>query len=70
MDEGFKPKVRKKHLPFARIATFTDRRGLSIFNALGVYIYDHIASSFGTLSCHLLLLTQFLAFAHQDLLSF
>jgi hypothetical protein len=26
----------KKHLPFARIATFTDKRGLSIFSALGV----------------------------------
>jgi hypothetical protein len=26
--------------------------------------------SFGTLSCHLLLLTQFLALAHQDLLGF
>jgi hypothetical protein len=26
----------KKHLPFARIATFTDKRGLSIFNALSV----------------------------------
>jgi hypothetical protein len=26
--------------------------------------------SFGTLSCHLLLLTQFLAIAHQDLLGF
>ncbi len=26
----------KKHLPFARIATFTDKRGLSILNALGV----------------------------------
>jgi hypothetical protein len=26
--------------------------------------------SFSTLSCHLLLLTQFLALAHQDLLGF
>jgi hypothetical protein len=45
MDEGPKPKVRKKHLPFARIATvigkrgpptIIDKRGPPLGNALGV----------------------------------
>jgi hypothetical protein len=36
MDEGLKPKVRKKHLLFARIATVFDKRDPPVFNALGV----------------------------------
>jgi hypothetical protein len=36
MDEGPKPKVRKKHLPFARIATVNDKRDPPTCNALGV----------------------------------
>jgi hypothetical protein len=34
------------------------------------YKYEHTASSFGTLSCHLLLLSQFLALAYQRLPGF
>jgi hypothetical protein len=36
MDEGPKPKVRKKHLPFARIATINDRRGPPTWSELGI----------------------------------
>jgi hypothetical protein len=36
MDEGPKPKVQKKHLPFARIATANDKRGPPSCDALGV----------------------------------
>jgi hypothetical protein len=36
MDEGPKPKVQKKHLPFARIATVNDKWGPLVFNVLGV----------------------------------
>jgi hypothetical protein len=36
MDEGLKPKVRKKHLPFARIATVNDGWDLPIWDMLSV----------------------------------
>jgi hypothetical protein len=36
MDEGLKPKVQKKHLPFARIATVNDRRDPPIWDVLSV----------------------------------
>ena len=36
MDEGFYAEGPKKHLPFARIATFNDKWGLSTFNAPSV----------------------------------